>query len=175
LRGIFAVDPGAQTGLAWGIVDDSKTAIAIESMAKRIYHGSETLKGSEAEQIRRLFHFWTTFKRRCVFTHLLEPDQVDLVIEDFVLYPGEKPGKATTTPERIAWGFEGYRMASYDDWRRAGKHYSPIHWQKSAAASRFYKDRKLMELANAWFVGREHERSALGHMILRLNVILDKN
>ena len=173
MRGIFAIDPGEQTGVAWGIVDDSRTALAIESMGKRIYSGSETVKGSESEQIRELFHLWTTFKRRCVFTHLLEPDQVDLVIEDFVLYPGERPGKKTTAPERIAWGFEGYRMASYDDWRRKGKHYSPINWQLASSASRFFKDRKLMELANAWIVGREHERSALAHMILRLNVVLD--
>jgi hypothetical protein len=64
-------------------------------------------------------------------------------------------------------------MASYDDWRRNGKHYAPVHWQTPASAARFAKDRKLMELANAWIVGREHERSALSHMILRLNVILD--
>lgn len=173
MRGIFAIDPGETTGVAWGIVDDSRTALAIPAMKQRLYHGSETVTGTESEQIRSLFHLWTTFKRRCVFTHLLEPNQVDLVIEDFVLFPGEKPGKSTTISERIAWGLEGYRMASYDDWRRKGKHYSPVCWQKSGAASRFYKDRALMEAAGAWVKGREHERSALGHMILRLNVVLD--
>jgi ribosomal protein S11 len=94
-------------------------------------------------------------------------------MEDFVLWPGEKPGKSTTVPERIAWGFEGYRMAMADSYRKSlPKHYNAIVWQKSGAAYRF-KQRQLLTKADAWIVGREHERSAFSHMILRTNVLMD--
>jgi hypothetical protein len=147
---------------------------ALEAVAGRLAPaGSATLIGTEAEQIRLLYVYWTGFKKHCVSINLLDPSEVDLVIEDFVLFPGEKPGKSTTVPERISWGFEGYRMAMADSWRRSlPKHYNEVIWQKSGAAHRF-KNQKILKKADAWVVGRDHERSAFSHMILRVNVLMD--
>ena len=179
MRGILCIDPGESTGVAWGIVNDKHRGRAYEAVAERLHSDSVTIQGEEAAQIRTLYHVWTDFKKFCVHTALLDPQSVDLVVEDFVLFPGEKPGRATTAPERIAWGFEGYRMAQADMYRDRGrslpKHYSPILWQKSAAASRFFKDRALMTQAGIWIRGKEHERSAFGHLLLRTNVLLDRN
>lgn len=158
--------------MAWGIVDETAYA-AWEAVRDRLHADSRTLVGPERDQIRQLYHMWTTFKRHAVQTALLEPDWVDLVIEDFVLYPGEKPGKSTTVPERIAWGFEGYRMAMRDSYRKSlPKHYNEVIWQKAGAAHRF-KSQEILKKANAWVVGKQHERSALSHMVLRVNILMD--
>jgi hypothetical protein len=176
MRGIFCVDPGETTGVAWGIVDEKTSLRAITAVKERQEAGSTTLKGDEASQIRNLYRLWTAFKRDCV-RRFLEPAWIDLVVEDFTLYPGERPGKATTSPERIAWGFEGYRMAMYDRYRPQlardeVAHFSPTRWQKSGAAHRFTTQEILKE-ADAWIRGREHERSAFAHMILRTNILMD--
>ena len=172
MRAIFCVDPGESTGVAWAILDETART-AIEAVRNRIERDSRTLVGPERDQIRQLYHMWTTFKRKAVNVGLLDPEKVDLVVEDFVLYPGERPGRATTTPERIAWGFEGYRMAMSDSWRKSlPKHYNEIIWQKSGAAHTFSR-RTILEAADAWIVGKQHERSALAHMILRTNVLMD--
>jgi len=145
---------------------------AVEAVRDRIKHGTATVTGTEVDQIHALYKLWTDFKFDCVARGMMDPDTVELVIEDYVLFPGEKPGRSTTAPERIAWGFEGYRLGKYESYRRT-KHYTPVFWQKSGAASRFKKDRALMTSANAWIPGRDHERSALAHMILRANIIMD--
>ena len=173
MRAILCIDPGESTGVAWGILNE-RAPSAIQAVHDRIESGSMTITGSEPEQIRALSILWSHFKRRAVNNHMMPPDTVDLVIEDFVLFPGEKPGRATTTPERIAWGFEGYRMAQSDGWRKKWpKHYTPVTWQKSGAAHRF-KQRDILTRADAWVVGKDHERSAFAHMILRTNVLMDK-
>lgn len=170
MRGLFCVDPGGHTGVAWSIVDisshDVKTA-----MQNRLNQGSTTIEGPEASQIRELYVCWIKFKRLCVKQFLL-PEEVELVLEDFTLRPGQHAGgKDGTTPERIAWGFEGYRMGRADAYGPRAKHYAPIHWQSASAKSRYDKRPKLTEAA-AWVVGREHERTAYAHMMLRLNTIL---
>lgn len=179
MRGIFCIDPGESTGVAWGVIDEqTKGAMSIDTVATRLHSGSTTITGLEPAQIRALYLLWTKFKKDCVRTYLLEPEWIDLVVEDFVLFPGEKPGRATTTPERIAWGFEGYRMAMADSYRARGralpKHYSPIIWQKSGGAKRFTQQ-SIMKKAGCWVVGRQHERSAFAHMILRTNILLSWN
>jgi hypothetical protein len=173
MRGIFAVDPGESTGVAWGILNEKHRGTALEAVAQRMYSSSLTLTGTEPEQIRDLYAFWTGFKKSCVQAHQMLPETIDLVIEDFVLFPGEKPGRSTTTPERIAWGFEGYRMAMFDHWRaRWPKHYTPISWQKSGGAKRF-STQAILKAADAWVVGKEHERSAFAHMVLRTNILMN--
>jgi hypothetical protein len=175
VRGIFCIDPGASTGIAWAIIDEtSRVKTSIEIVRTREFSTSKTLTGTEPEQIRDLYNFWTGFKKICVQGHDIPPECVDLVIEDFVLFPGEKPGRATTIPERISWGFEGYRMAMRDSFRRSSpKHYPEINWQKSGAAHRF-NNRDILTRASAWIVGRQHERAAFAHMILRTNILLDR-
>ena len=179
MRGIFCIDPGQSTGVAWGVLNEKWKGYAWEAVRDRINSASTTVTGDEQTQIRQLYQTWSAFKRACVRQGQMEPDWIDLVVEDFVLFPGEKPGRNTTWPERVAWGFEGYRMAMFDRHRPhaqpALRHITPITWQKSAAASRFFKDRDLMTNAGCWIRGRDHERSAFAHMILRTNVLMDHN
>jgi hypothetical protein len=178
MRALFCIDPGASTGVAWGIVNERHKGFAYEAVAKRLESDSMTLTGPEHEQIRELYRLWSYFKRRSVTYNQMEPEWVDLVIEDFVLFPGEKPGKDTTIAERIAWGFEGYRMAMFDRHRPHAdpplRHMSPAIWQKSGAAHRF-ANQEILKMASAWIRGKEHERSAWAHMILRVNILMDRN
>ena len=176
MRAIFCIDPGKSTGVAWGILNEQYKGYALEAVRDRINSGSITITADEVQQTRLLYKLWTEFKRRTVTKNLLEPDQIDLVIEDFVLFPGEKPGRDTTVAERVAWCFEGYRMANFDRHRPHAnppmRHYTSITWQKSGAASRFAQ-KDILTRADAWIVGKQHERSAFAHMILRTNVLMD--
>src|SRR5262245_56575712 len=155
MRAIFCIDPGESTGIAWGIVDEHAPS-ALEAVHDRLFAGSATIVGAPDDQIRPLYDLWAQFKREAVYNHFLAPERIDLVIEDFVLYPGEKPGRSTTAPERVAWGFEGYRRGRYDTYRKT-KHYTEAIWQKSGAAHRF-KQRAILTKADAWIVGKDHER-----------------
>jgi hypothetical protein len=173
VKGLFCVDPGGHTGVAWAIVDERSTLYA-DAMKERLHGGSTTIEGAERDQIRALYQKWIWFKRLCVQRCCMEPDWIELVFEDFVLRGGQHAGgRDGTAPERIAWGFEGYRMARADSWRKGPKHYAPIVWQSPSAASRF-KKRSILENCGAWVIGREHERSAHSHMILRVNKLLDR-
>jgi hypothetical protein len=165
------MDPGESTGVAWGIVDE-RADTALHAVRDRLRAGSTTVTGEPPEQVHALYKLWTDFKLDCVARAQLEKEWVDLVIEDFVLFPGEKPGRSTTAPERIAWGFEGYRMGRYDSYRRT-KHYTTPVWQKSGTAHR-WKNREMLEQADAWIRGRDHERSAFAHMILRTNILMSQ-
>lgn len=174
MRGIFCIDPGESTGVAWGIVNASpkSTHTAIEAVRDRLFHGAATVVGEPMEQAHALYKIWTEFKFDCVARHCMDPSSVELVVEDFVLFPNATPGKNTTAPERVAWAFEGYRRGRYETYRKS-KHYTEIIWQHPTTASRWKRDRKLMKEANAWIPGKDHERSAMAHMILRANTIMD--
>jgi len=67
-------------------------------------------------------------------------------------------------------------MANFDRHRPHAnppmRHYTSITWQKSGAASRFAQ-KDILTRADAWIVGKQHERSAFAHMILRTNVLMD--
>jgi hypothetical protein len=174
MRALWCLDPGGSSGVAWGIVDETKKT-AIEAVKHRIHSGSGTIAGPEATQIVGLYNMWLAFKRLAVQTCLLEPEQVEIVIEDFVLFGGRvSGGRQGTMPERIAWGLEGYRMGRRDQWRsnHLQSHYSPVIWQQPGAAAR-YSNKNILIEADAWVKGRQHERSAFGHMLLRTNTILD--
>lgn len=174
MKALFCVDPGGHTGVASGIVDESERR-AIEAVRKRIHGLSATITGPEPEQIRALYKMWSDFKTKCVRVGLMDPKDVELIMEDFNLRGGQVvAGKEGTSPERIAWGFEGYRMGRYDQWRRQHKlaHYSPIIWQQPSSAHR-YSNRNILREADAWIVGKQHERSAYGHMIFRVNTLMN--
>lgn len=171
--GLFCIDPGGHTGVAWGIVDE-RSSLAAEAVKNRIHSRSVTFDGDPMEQARALYAHWVKFKQLCVQGGLLDPDQIELVIEDFVLYGGPHAGgRDGTAPLPIIWAFEGYRWGKYEGYRTR-KHITPITFQKSSQAFT-YKSRKRLESAGAWIVGKEHERSAFSHMILRVNTIMSKN
>jgi hypothetical protein len=148
-------------------VVDLSLSSTVEVVKHRRHSQSVTINGPEADQIRAIYALWMTFKRTCVRDLLLDPDWVELVFEDFVLRGGQHAGgRAGTMPERIAWGVEGYRMGRADAYGPRAKHYAPIVWQ--------IPNRKFMHKlrdADAWIKGREHERSAFNHMMIRVSYL----
>lgn len=170
MKGLFCVDPGGSTGVAWGIVDE-RSPTAAEAVRNRIQDGSATIQGEPMEQARELWRMWVHFKSRCVNEGLMDPDTVELVFEDFVLYGGQHAGgRDGTYPLCVIWAFEGYRWGRFDTYRKS-KHIAPIIFQKSSQAAT-YKTRPRLENAGVWVKGREHERSAFSHMILRVSRLM---
>lgn len=169
MRGIFSMDPGGHTGLAWGVFDP--TASVEDALKNGIQKGSHTTEGSEYGQIKEIANLWMDFYRRCVFEGQMDPDDVEFVAEDFVLRPGRHAGgKDGISPVRILWGVEGYRLGRADEFkgRRASKvHNPPIILQQPNQASTFATNPRL-KTWGVWVRGREHERSAWRHIALRL-------
>ena len=161
---IFAIDPGPSTGVAWGIFNE-RAPTAVEAVRLGIEKKSATITGDELAQARAIFSLWQSWKEYTVRRALLEPDQIRLVIEDFVLYPGAHAGgKEGIAPARIAWAFEGYRAARGDKFSKE-KHVSPAIWQTSSVGMR---NKGLLRKADCWVKGREHERSAYCHILARM-------
>jgi hypothetical protein len=163
VKGILAIDPGNSTGVAWGIFDETAPTVA-EAMQRRLHSDSTTVTGNELEQAEKLFKIWFVFRSDCYKVALLDPENVELVIEEFNLIPGLHAGGADgISPARIGWAFEGYRQG------RAAKFKGPKHtaqaiWQPASAMR--YK--KQLRSWDAWVRGKEHERSAYCHIGARL-------
>jgi hypothetical protein len=168
--GIFAIDPGIHTGLAWGIINPH-ARLAADAMRERIKSNSITIVGEPLGQAREIWRIWEAFFKECVVVGCMDPEYVNLVSEDFVLRPGPHAGgKDGTAPERIIFAFDGYRNGRYDTYRK-NRYLAPIYWQQPSAASR-YNSQKMLKPVGAWVVGREHERSAMAHMYLRTATIM---
>ena len=167
MKGIFAVDPGKKSGVAWAIVDERSETVATALQNKK-HSGSCTVEGTEMEQALELFNFWQQFKTGCVVKHHLDPDDIVLVIEDFSLLPGaHSGGKEGVSPARIGWAFEGYRQGRGDKFRKA-KHVTEAVWQLPGAM----RNKKHLKNWDCWVVGREHERAAFCHLGERLRKLM---
>ena len=180
MRSIFAVDPGGHTGVAWGTFPVDAGSIEA-ALAGRKFSGSTTLEGDERQQIMDLALLWGDFYRDCTSKQLVSAQDVELVFEDFTLRPGSHGGgKDGTSPERITWGFEGFRMGAYEQWlkthRKTPSFMPAIIWQQPGDSAAFSKpiggksQHKLKDWG-VWVVGREHERSAWSHIALRIGKI----
>jgi hypothetical protein len=172
MRGIFSMDPGGHTGLAWGIFDTS--ASIADALNNGIDKGSRTLEGDEHAQIEAIANIWVKFFRHCVEVRCLAPERVEFVSEDFVQRPGSSGGKEGQSPIRILWGVEGYRMGRAAEFagRRGSKKrvIAPrIILQNPSLGSGV--SRKMLESYGCWVIGREHERSAFKHIAVRLGRI----
>lgn len=168
--GVFGVDPGGSSGLAWGIFNPDERDIG-EQLRTRLSSGSATVKGDERTQIREITSIWQAFYRACVHSALLPPDRVWFVCEDFVLKPGETAGgKDSTSPVALIWGIEGYRMGQVDQARlqRRGHVAMPPMILQMAGQAKSYATGVRLKEWNCWVVGREHERSAFAHVALFL-------
>jgi hypothetical protein len=171
-RGIFALDPGGSSGLAWGIFDVSPNTPVAESLKKGQHKGSTTIEGEEHDQIEAIFEVWARFYATCVHVGCLDPTEVEFVSEDFVQRPGSSGGKEGNSPIRVMWGVEGYRMGRAAEFKGRKKSKSRVHaprmiLQMPGDASSFGTSARLKEW-DCWVVGREHERSAWKHIGLRV-------
>jgi len=169
--GIFAVDPGGATGVAWGIFDPKHKEGLAGSIKDRMLPGSTTVEGDERTQIKELASLWADFYRSCVRSACLPPDHVFLAVENFVLKPGQTAGGTDSTISlALIWGLEGYRMGRRDEWRehKRGQVVMPgMHLQMAGDAVQTAPNARLKEWG-IWVVGREHERSAWRHVALLL-------
>jgi hypothetical protein len=141
-------------------------------MKERLVSGSHTISGPERDQIKEIAYLWRSFYRYCVKSALLPPEQVDFVCEDFIQRPGSSGGKEGTSPERIAWGVEGYRMGAADEYKGRNKglaHVPPMIWQHPSQAQ---ASSERIKSWGCWIKGREHELSAFRHIAVRVGVLL---
>lgn len=165
--GVFSCDPGGATGTAWGIFNPHATSVE-EMLKTRMEAGSTTVTGDERTQIREIASLWQSFYSACVRSALLPPDRIWLVMEDFILKPGETAGgKDATISLSLIWGLEGYRMGQEDQFkllkRGAISKRPPMILQMAGQAKSYATGQRLKDW-DVWIVGREHERSAWSHI-----------
>lgn len=168
--GMFCVDPGSSTGVAWAIVNE-KSGSVVDAMNNRIDTGSTTITGTDIEQARRLFTLWSNWRVYCVQNRMLDPAWIELVAEDYVIRAGHKPERAPVSV-RVLYAFEGYRYGRHDS-HRTQKHIAPLILQLPSDAMK-HNNQKRLRSWGAWVVGKEHERSAYAHMGTRLLKLTDK-
>lgn len=182
--GVFVVDGGNATGLAWGIFDDqARTTEA--AMLGRLYSGSDTINRrvirnkvrlvedphSDSQQILAIYRRFLLFKSECVHQHHMHADTIHLVIEDFILLPGPHAGgKDGVASARIGWGVVGVQIGMAEEYKRTRRHLhvsEPIFQAPSCMA--YASDEKLKK----WGIWEEtrgdHERAAWKHIAYFLN------
>lgn len=174
-KGIFALDPGGHSGIAFGIFDIYPSTSLEDSLKGVLHRGSETITGSEYDQIKLIAKFWTKFYRDCVFKGRLDPESIEFVCEDFVQRPGGSGGKEGQSPIRIMWGVEGYRMGRADEFKgrkvnSKAKIYAPRMILQMPSDAAALGTRERLKEWGCWVVGREHERAAWKHIALRIAV-----
>jgi len=175
---VFGQDPGGTTGLAWGIFDLDLPNIA-EVMKQRTDSDQVQVTGDEHDQIRRIANHWHKFFRTAVMRNGLHYSRCYYVSEDFVLRGGDMAaGKDGTSPERICWGVEGYRMGMADLWNQQHRGQSkkliipkPVFQQ--AGMAKGYATKERLKDWDCWIVGKEHSRSAWQHIGLFVKGYLD--
>jgi hypothetical protein len=165
--GVFAVDPGGHTGLAWGIFDPGHKEGFTGALRDRLLSGSTTIIGDERTQIAEMSSLWSDFYNACVRSACLPPQNVWLVVEDFILKPGETAGgKDATSPIALIWGLEGYRMGrlyEFQQHKRGPAHMPEMVLQLAGQAKTVATNARMKDWG-IWVVGREHERSAWAHV-----------
>lgn len=163
--GVFAVDPGGSTGVAWGIFDPNPP---IEEVLKeRMLAGSATISGDVRQQIREIATLWQAFYRSCVRSALLPPDHVWFVCEDYIYTVGNTyGGEPAAISTSLIWGIEGYRMGRADEWRehKRGTLVMPTMVLQTAGQAKGFATNTRLKEWDVWVVGREHERSAWQHV-----------
>lgn len=187
MRGIFAIDGGNATGLAWGVFDEQAKSLAaaidpeetgsytINRYTKRKGEARVYPDGllSDQEQGAEIIARFMKFKSDCVHGRGLQPGQVDLIIEDFILLPGQHAGgRDGVASVRIAWLVAGWQLGMATEYARRHKklHVSHPIWQTPSVMGKV-KDDQLKRLG-LWIPGRDHERAAMKHIVARLDKLI---
>lgn len=156
-RGIFSIDPGGSTGVAWGVFNLEEKLVK-DAMRNRRVSGSQTITGNEEIQLAQLVTLWDDFVYKCDRLDIA----YDLVIEDFSLLPkSHKPGKEGISPVRYAWYFVGFIHG------RDMPIAQDVCWQLPGVGLR-YNTKQMLDNWGCWVKGREHERAAWAHVGARL-------
>ena len=168
--GIFAIDPGGHTGVAFGAFDEKSESL-YDALADKRDANSVTYEGDPGRQARQIASLWRTFYRVCVEVHEIDPSRVYFVCEDFQLGPNTPPGSDILLACKVAWATWGYRLGRADefearDWWPLGP--LATHWQLSSQAMNFASDARLKRWG-LWVKGKDHERAAWRHLAYFLN------
>jgi hypothetical protein len=160
--GIFAVDPGGATGLAWAIVDASLPNIE-DCLLNRAMAGSITVDGDARKQFLEIAQLWESFSRACRDKGIVGK-YIFPVCEDFVYTPGVNyEGDSARISTQIIWGFEGYRWGRAYGARGIRAKVPDLYLQTASQAKGYVTKERLKEW-DLWVVGRDHERSANQHL-----------
>lgn len=158
--GVFVLDPGGSSGLAWGRVRDEGTIA--ERVADRERHGSLTIRDPDwMTQAREISSLWADFRADCHRAGL----PAYFVCEDFILTHLGSSDRTGLYPVWIAAAVVGYRNGMADAYERGGfGRAAPIEviWQTPSAAKTYATDERLKRWG-MWTVGKEHERDAWRH------------
>lgn len=191
MKAIYAIDPGNATGVARGVFDTSsktveeaiKSGVGVSSFSlnhrarrqgqKVLVDTLDDVVGnvpySDMYQAQILYAEFRRWKQLIVLDTKVEPDDVELVIEDFILMPGPHAGgKDGISPVRVAWAIAGIQQGIAISNRH--HHISPIIWQPPSKQGQV-SDERLKKLG-LWVPGRDHERSAMKHLVARLSTLL---
>lgn len=150
--GLFAMDPGTTTGLAYGIL----TIGSSDDMFKKNPFKVEQIDCvDERAGARVIADKFMAFTGKCNG----RAERVEFVYEDFILRPGKNHNSARTglSPVRVTALIQG--MLDEHEW---------IEWvaqQPADAKSRWSNPR--LKAAGLWTVGLEHGRDATRHAALR--------
>ena len=160
--GIFAVDPGGATGLAWAIVNPKLSSID-NCLLKRTHFGSITIEGDARKQFKEIAQLWEGFSRACLNLGV-ESKYIFPVCEDFVYAPGVNyEGDSARISTQIIWGFEGFRHGRAFGGRGLAAKVPAMYLQTASQAKGYVTNARLKEWG-LWVVGRDHERSANQHL-----------
>jgi hypothetical protein len=171
--GIFTVDPGGTTGLAWGLANAPTSGKASwQDVFKNLQHaGSASVEhGNNQSDIvvhnQRVMNWWEEF----VDTVARQVDHYVFVVEDFILRPNVKGGSARS-------GLAPVRHGSVLQWEIMTRWMDDgdveFVYQSASRAKGMVTDARLRDCEH-WVRGREHERDARRHLGLRVALELER-
>ena len=153
--GVFVLDPGGSSGLAWARVRDEGTVS--ERLAARTEPGSDTVSHPDwMEQAKEVVRRWLDFQDRCHAAGI----PAYLVIEDFILTRFKSSDRTGLYPVWIAAAVRGYRNGLADSVPGAAN--VGTVWQLPTCMT--YATDERLKRWGLWVRGREHERDAWRHL-----------
>lgn len=181
LHGIFAVDPGGMTGVAWGVFDLALGTVAdvlrepLECGSLDVGGRNRSEKGhssaahaDEVEQAITLTSLWYEFVKVCEgYNSPVCACPYDLVMEDWQpRLPLRSGERVVFFPVRIPALFVGMLIggASGVDW-------PDVVWQQPGQVKAFATDARLRRWGR-WVRGSDHQRDAWRHIASRLDALL---
>lgn len=152
--GVFALDPGGSSGLAWGVVQEAGSVA--ERIAAMESAGTATVSDPDwLEQAKQIAARWRTFRDDCQAQGIL----AYYVCEDFILTHLGSSDRTGLYPVWIGAATVGILSGSGEP--------VDVWWQQPSVAKTYATDERLKRWG-LWVRGKEHERDACRHLALFL-------
>lgn len=168
---IFAVDPGATTGVGWGVFRTDRGDNMLKPVMVRAKSKSQLAtweeKGQPHEQAWVIVQHWMNFRYRCNVEYGIPLPDIHFVLEDFQL----RTKQADLTPVAV---YHSILTLLYSmPLRELDTQPWPMgkpELQQPSTAKRITNAR-LREY-DVWVVGSEHRRDVMRHIVQKVNAIL---